>query len=213
MKYLNYQLWKIKRSLSPSSAFKKKLFERLSESFENATLIVPWYQKTFWRYSMAGFMGVVIVGSTGVYAYASPNVSEGAVLYPLKEQIENIEEKLQTTPEKKAQFYLKKVERREAELKVLSAKKIASRNTVKKIEEAKTKLQNIKIELKDKRLKDKNLPEKINRQLENVPKIKSPQSEKKEQKFDEEVRAQNSTTTQLFGLKLQNRLKTKKNSR
>ncbi len=213
MKFLNYQFWKMKRSLSPSSAFKKELLQHLGKSFENVALpVVFWYQTTFWRYSVAGFLGVVIMGSTGVYAYASPNVSEGTVLYPLKEQIENIEEKLQTTPEKKAKFYLKKVERREAELKVLSAKKTANYNTIKKIEETKTKLQNIKVELKGKKLKDKNLPEKMNRQLEDVPEFKLPRTEKRVQKFDREMPVQNSTTTKSFNIKLRHEFNIEKRS-
>ena len=112
----------MKRSLTPDSQFKIGLFKKLSAAGDNNYNVkYAWYQ-TVWFKHAAGFaLVVLVVGSlgTGAYAYSSPVVTEGSILYPIKEKLEKIEEIAQITPEAKAKFYLKKIERREVERKIL----------------------------------------------------------------------------------------------
>ena len=83
----------------------------------------PWYQLGIMRVT-AGFAAVILLltGGGGVYAYNNPEVTEGTALYPIKQAIETVEEVAKITPEAKAKFYIKKIERREAEQKVLEKK-------------------------------------------------------------------------------------------
>ena len=73
------------------------------------------------RYGVVVFMIVILLGGfgTSTYAYSSSEVTEGTIFYPIKRNIEKIEEKFKKTPEEKVRFYLKQIERREGELKRL----------------------------------------------------------------------------------------------
>lgn len=112
----------MQRSLNPQAAYKKELWKKLDQAWMKEGLPgFLWYQHSAFRYAMVVVLAIVIVatGSTGVYAYSSPTVTEGTVLYPVKQQLEQVEARLQKTPEKKAAFLLKQIDRREAEKKVL----------------------------------------------------------------------------------------------
>ncbi len=117
-----YNLWKVQKSLSPGSQFKAGLFKKLSAVWDSTYNVkYAWYQ-TVWFKHATGFASVVLMAGslgTGAYAYSSPQVTEGNVLYPIKQNLEKIEEKTQTTPEAKAKFYLKQIQRREEEKTVL----------------------------------------------------------------------------------------------
>jgi len=64
-----------------------------------------------------GMLAVVLAGVFGLggYAYASPAVSEGTVLYPVKEQVESWQEKLRHSSEAQAAFRARLMRRRLAE--------------------------------------------------------------------------------------------------
>jgi hypothetical protein len=122
---IRYNLWKLKKTSAPTGLFKRRLLVQLSSkehitSFEKTS----WFHQAWFRYAAISLVVVIMfgMGGTSVYAYSSPEVTDDHVLYPLKQSIEKVEEHLQTTPEKKTQFYLKQLARREQERKVLQAK-------------------------------------------------------------------------------------------
>lgn len=111
-----YNLFKIKRSLSPSTVFKASLQKDLNKAWDAKYGKVSWVQTgVMYRAGAMAVAVLVLVGSGGAYAYNSPDVTEGNIFYPVKKAIENVEEKTRITPEAKAKFLLKKIERREAE--------------------------------------------------------------------------------------------------
>ncbi len=115
----------MKRNLSPDNDFKAGLLQKLNLTLDTAYSVkYSWYQ-TVWFKHTAGFASVILVASslgTGTFAYTSPEVTEGTPLYPVKQQLENIEEQVQISPQAKAEFYLKKIERREEEKIFLETK-------------------------------------------------------------------------------------------
>lgn len=118
-----YNLYKAQKSLSPSSDFKADLSKKLNTLWNNKYNVkYSWYQTVWFKHATVFASVVLVVGSlgTGAYAYTSPTVTEGSVLYPIKNQLESIEEIAQITPEAKARFYLKKIERREVEREILT---------------------------------------------------------------------------------------------
>ncbi len=123
--FLKYNLKKVNKSLSPRSGFKQELWQKLDSTFVPGTQPqIGWYRHFSVRFAVVLVIGVIVVGTgaTGVYAYNSSTVTDGTILYPVKKSIEQVEEKLQTTPEKKVAFLLKQIDRREAEKKVLVTK-------------------------------------------------------------------------------------------
>ncbi len=115
---IRYNLWKAQRALNPDREFKAVLFKKLDIIWDDTYNVKHVWYHTAWFKHAAGFAVVVLIAGnlgTGVYAYTNPEVTAGSVLFPIKEGLENIEEKIQITPEAKAKFYLKKIERREME--------------------------------------------------------------------------------------------------
>ena len=120
-----YNLWKMQKDLTPDRSFKAGLFKKLSADWDNTHNVTYAWNQTLWFKRPARFASMVaMAGSlgTGAYAYTSPEVTEGSILYPIKQKLENIEERARTTPEAKAKFYLKKIERREAEREAIKKK-------------------------------------------------------------------------------------------
>jgi hypothetical protein len=120
-----YLLWRTKRQLAASDRLKKALWKKLDARWaEKHPVSLPWYQTGLLRLASTVTAGAVLAGSvtTGAYAYASPEVTDGSVLYPVKQALETVEEKIKLTPEAKAQFYLKQIARRQAEATVIEAK-------------------------------------------------------------------------------------------
>ena len=141
---LRYNLWRSRRGLSPSRDFRRRLLHTLrAQMAAPALLNVPWYQRHRFRFALASLAGLVTLatGGTGVYAYVSPDVTDGTPLYPVKQTLEKVEEKLQNTPEKKAEFYLKKIARREAEAQVLAARQRPVEKTDTEIDQLEEKLE------------------------------------------------------------------------
>ena len=120
-----YNLWNLKQDFAPGKVFKVGLERSLSQAW-NAKYGRPnWFQIGL-LHKGATFAVVVLllIGSTGAYAYVSPEVTEGTAFYPLKQAVESVEEVIKITPEAKAKFYLKQIKRREAEKAGLIRKNI-----------------------------------------------------------------------------------------
>ncbi|HLD61242.1 MAG TPA: hypothetical protein VJA27_03900 [Patescibacteria group bacterium] len=158
--FFRYKLWKARHSFSPTRIFKRELLHHLQSLYPADTRRASFrYQLIGFRMGIATVAGLMVIGSIGTttYAYASPAVAEGTVLYPLKQQIETIEERWYRTPEQKAKFYLRQIERREAERKVLRQKTQRTAKTEERIETLEERLITIEQNLK------KNQDEKIQR--------------------------------------------------
>ena len=115
---IRYNLWKMKRSLNPDRLFKANLLKKLNVAWDNTYNVKYAWHQTVWFKHATGFASVVLMAGSlgaGAYAYTSPQVTEGNVLYPIKQNLEKIEEIAQITPEAKAKFYLKKIERQTKE--------------------------------------------------------------------------------------------------
>ncbi len=125
MKLSEYYHWyRLRKKTAPDSQFKRVLWNKLKKEHQEIYPITVKKPLVVWRYAMAVLVGVVAVGGLGTasFAYTSPAVTTGTPLYPLKQKIEAVEEKLQRTPEQKVAFDLKKIKRREAEAALLEAK-------------------------------------------------------------------------------------------
>ena len=141
---MKIKLWKFKRALQPSSQFKKELLGKLEVAWDTKfSPIHRWYHRLWLKWSAisASVMLATATISTGAYAYVSPEVIEGTVLYPIKQKIEFVEERLKRTPEAKARFYLKKINRREAEQVVLERQHKNLERVEKKIRHAEEALE------------------------------------------------------------------------
>lgn len=122
MKRQNTQLKNLKRSSAPRKEFKQALKAELSAEFDAA---YPGMRLNWTRMlaaPVAVFVLVITMG-TGTYAYASPEVTPEHSLYPVKKTIERVEGEFQRTPEARAKFHARMMERRIAEAEVLQRKK------------------------------------------------------------------------------------------
>ncbi len=195
-----FNLWKLKIRMGPSRAFKASLRKDLVVSWDaKYGTKAPWYQLGMRRVA-AGFAVVTLVltGAGGVYAYNSPKVTEGTALYPIKQVIEIVEEVAKITPEAKAKFYIKKIERREAEREILKKKikiEVAERKiqrTEKSIDRVEEQLEQTdkiieKIEFKDIKLREK-VKERLKARLEKKEErleIKSEQQKERRENLKE----------------------------
>ncbi len=140
---LVYLLWKNKKRAAPTPLFKNDLWKKLDHEWKLKNP-APLY---FWQTHLVRFAlvcslgGIMVCGSiASAYAYTSPEVTEGTILYPLKKKLEAAEAGLQRTPEQKAAFLVKKIERREAEARVLARKD-------KKIGQVRKEIEGLEIEL------------------------------------------------------------------
>lgn len=128
--FLKHNLRQAGNELRADHSFKKRLAGNLAAALHaSETPGVSWYSSPTFRYAFAIVLAVVVVaaGTTGAYAYTSPTVTAGTPLYTVKLTLEKVEERLQKSPEAKAAFLLKKIDRREAEKKVLETKHTATR--------------------------------------------------------------------------------------
>lgn len=125
---INYNLWRLRRKARPSKEFRAALWYKLSERLETTVVKSSfkslWFQPVF-QYAVAPICLVLLFGlGTGAYAYSSATVNEASPLYGLKKGLEKMEEQLARSPEKRAIFQIKKMQRRAAELETLQAKNL-----------------------------------------------------------------------------------------
>jgi len=160
MKWLSYKLWKERNSLKPSCAFKLSLWKKLDKTWQETHIQCNfWYQNRVFKYSMVSLVILAVVASSGVgaYAYNSPEVTEGTKLYPIKRAIEKVEEKTKKTPEAKAKFYLKQIQRREVEkdkLEKKSKRQVQLQQLEEKINKTEEQLEKVNTDLVTSSLKD-----------------------------------------------------------
>lgn len=109
---LKRQLKKLRRQARPSRQFKANLMKQLSEEFEEVYPAHCHHRRT--RFVTVGLTSLVIVFTmgTGVYAYESPSVTEGHPLHFVKHGLENVQEGLARSPEARAEFHSRMMERR-----------------------------------------------------------------------------------------------------
>ncbi len=110
MKSQKKQFNEIKATSSPSDAFSKRLWERLDAEVPQA-----FSRKKYRRMSISAGVAAILMalsGTTGAYAYQSPSVTPDSPLYNVRQAVENVEERFQRTPEKRAEFHARMAERR-----------------------------------------------------------------------------------------------------
>jgi len=159
----------IKRQYNNSRKFKKDLWNRLDRQWQKDALPpYLWYQTRVFRYVTVVAILVILISSssTGAYAYASGEVIDGTTLYPIKQHMERIEEKLQFSPKDKAQYYLKIMERREQELEHIRKFRNSEVRTMENINMMGKKLENTKQWFENQEIKDPILKQRIEKKLE-----------------------------------------------
>lgn len=199
-----YNLWKVKRSTSPSGVFKRGLQKKLETVWNGRyTTKVYWFQTRIFKFTAVSMIAVLLAGSfgTGAYAYYSPEVTEGSVLYPVKSSIEKLEEKTKRNPEAQAKFYLKQLQRREAEKKRLEEKNKIVENLDIQIEKIGEKLEQVNTKLQNQELKDKQLKPQIEQRLQERKKI----LEEKQTRFESKKQEMEQRTQERTQRELQNR--------
>jgi hypothetical protein len=169
---IRYNLWQEKSRISPDSKFRADLWSKLDAKMhaEYGTKH-NWFETRAFKFAAVTAALVLVAASTGTgaYAYSSSSVTEGTPLYPVKQQLENLEEKIQLTPEAKARFYLKKIERREAEVAQMNKTRVLKEKIIRvqdKIEQAEDNLIKVDKILQEKRSGDSRLREEIKQRLE-----------------------------------------------
>lgn len=117
MYFVKAKLKAIGRRGNPSRAFKDQLFAKMEP--------VVSYREHAFRFAAAGIASLIVVFGTGtsVYAYSSPDVSDGHPLYPIKHGIEQVQERLARNPDQRAAFHADMMGRRMAEAERLDQTK------------------------------------------------------------------------------------------
>ena len=153
--FLRYNFWKIRKAARPSKEFRAALWQKLEQKIieipkqnlapmkigvRNDSIGLPFmlWRVPAMRYATVAMSLVLALGvGTGAYAYSSPEVNEAHPLYGLKKEIEKIEERVVArTPERKAIFQAKQMQRRLAEIENLQAKKLNFEKTMDEFNEA-----------------------------------------------------------------------------
>lgn len=199
-----YNLWKVKRSASPSGVFKRGLQKKLETVWNDRYAKKSyWFQARIFKFIATGMIVMLLAGSfgTGAYAYYSPEVTEGSILYPVKNTIEKIEEKTKRNPEAQAKFYLKQLQRREAEKKRLEEKSKVGENLDTQIEKIGEKLEQINNKLQNQELKDQKLKPQIEKRLQERKKM----LEEKQIRFENKKQEVEQRTQERTQRELQNR--------
>ncbi len=113
MKDLKKQLKRMKKDATPSREFKSVLWSALSDAYDKKYSRRHAHSPLF-RFAAVGMVAIVLFVSTGagVYAYESPDVVEGHPLHFVKQGIERVEGQFAFTPEQRARFHAKMMERR-----------------------------------------------------------------------------------------------------
>jgi ABC-type antimicrobial peptide transport system permease subunit len=134
-------LQKIKDRLSPSKPFIKNLRSRLYVTYMEKGSPKPFSFLFFYTYNMkkiiVGILAVIVVlgGGISVYAYESPNVTEGTPLYGLKRAIENVEGTFAIGDQAQAEYHLKMAMRRIDEGQVLEQEGKSDASTIDAVNE------------------------------------------------------------------------------
>jgi hypothetical protein len=168
-----YNLFKIRRQLSPDRGYKAVLWNKLSNQWHAVYRHdFRWYQTLVFRVTVASIAGLLVLGSfsTAAYAYVSSEVYESTLLYPVKQVLEKVEGLMKVTPAAKAAFNLKKISRREAEKTVVENKLGKASTKLEKINSRIEKIEDDLVVSADKideiKAQDTDLAKKVENQLE-----------------------------------------------
>ncbi len=117
MYFLKAKLKWFGRKARPSRAFTSALLSKLEP--------VASYRQHAFRFATAGMAAVLVIFGTGtsVYAYSSPDVSDGHPLYPIKHGMEQLQERFAATSDQRAEFHADMMQRRMAEAERLDQTK------------------------------------------------------------------------------------------
>lgn len=190
---LYYNLFREKRAFGPDKQFKRSLQKKLQTAWgELYPSRLIWYKMPAFKYSMVALAVLIFVSTTGVgaYAYNSPEVTEGTRLYGIKKAIERVEEKVveRRKPEVQARFYLKQIDRREAEKQVVEKRRVHEvqlQKTEEKIDRTEKQLERVNQALIDASttIKDTKVIEQVQKRLE----IRKERIETKIEKAEEKL--------------------------
>jgi len=141
----------MKRGLRPDDRFKESLRQELDRAWKTRYGSVPWFQMVWFRYAAvpAMVLFLVVFAGTSAYAYTSPEVVEGNLLYPIKTVVEKVEETLSVTPAMKTKYYIRQLDRRYQEAAVVEKK--VEKQPAQKTVEAQAKIM-VKINQVEKKL-------------------------------------------------------------
>jgi len=121
MKDLEGQFKNLQSKSLPKKQFKKELRVDLCREFD---CLYPSFVIR-WRSALAMPLAVIVIivtMGTGTYAYASPEVNQNHALFPVKHSIEQLEMQLMRSPEAKAQYHARMMERRLEEGEIMFRK-------------------------------------------------------------------------------------------
>ena len=106
MYFLKPKLNALRRTANPSREFKARLLSQLEPRVA--------YRQHALRFAAVGMASIALLfgTGTGVYAYESPSVSDGHILYPIKRGMEQVEQRFASTSEQRADFHAKLMRRR-----------------------------------------------------------------------------------------------------
>ncbi|MEI7512717.1 MAG: DUF5667 domain-containing protein [Candidatus Uhrbacteria bacterium] len=119
---IRYTLWKISKRAEPDAKFLNRLGEEIARRKTQNV------KSDFASYSLrlAAALSALVLSlglGTSAYAYSADEVTPDSVLYPVRATIENVEEAVAVTPERKQAVETKMIKRRLKEVKILEAKR------------------------------------------------------------------------------------------
>lgn len=113
---IRHELKRLSRLAEPRAAFQRALRKEF-------VVPRPWFVAVL-KPAFATVSIVTMLGAgTATYAYTSDDVLPDHPLYPIREQVERVEEAIAFTPTKRAAIQLKRVKRRVHELEIMAVKR------------------------------------------------------------------------------------------
>ncbi len=118
---LELKIRKISAETAPSRQFKRALWVKLDQRWNCAypTMVISWRRLV--AIPVASVCLVIVMG-TGTYAYASPNVADGDVLFPVKRGLESVERRFHRSESSKERYDRRMMLRRIREEEILRNK-------------------------------------------------------------------------------------------
>lgn len=118
---LEIKLKKLSLEAAPSRQLKRALWVKLDQRWNCAypTMVISWRRLV--AIPVASFCLVIVMG-TGTYAYASANVADGDVLFPVKRGLESVEGRFHRSETSREQFERRLMRRRIREQEILRNK-------------------------------------------------------------------------------------------
>ncbi len=105
------QLDNLKKQSKPSAEFEKVLWAKLSNAYDHQYPSMIFCIRHRFAVPLAVLCLFALTG-VGSYAYGSPAVTEDHVLFPIKDGMEHMQEWMHRSPEERAEFHSRMIERR-----------------------------------------------------------------------------------------------------